>query len=117
MKNKYHAKPTEIDGIKFASKKEARRYAELKRLMSIGEIECLEMQVPFQLIPAQYVTEGKKKRCAERDIKYIADFVYVKDGKKIVEDVKGDKHSKAYDVFVIKRKLMRYFYGIEVQEI
>lgn len=38
MPSKYKAVRTEVDGYKFASKAEARRYAELKLLVKAGEI-------------------------------------------------------------------------------
>lgn len=40
--HKYHAKPTTVDGIRFASKAEARRYSELRLLEKAGEIKNLE---------------------------------------------------------------------------
>lgn len=51
--NKYNAKKAEIDGITFDSKKEARRYAELKLLLRGGEIRDLRLQVEYELIPKQ----------------------------------------------------------------
>ena len=40
-----------------------------------------------------------------------------KNGKLVVEDVKGYKKGPAYNVFSIKRKLMLQVYGIRVQEV
>jgi dsDNA-binding SOS-regulon protein len=42
--NKYLNKKTEIDGITFASKKEAKRYSELKLLEKAKKIEDLQLQ-------------------------------------------------------------------------
>lgn len=127
---KYKNNPVELDGIKFDSKREARRYAELKLLERAGEITGLQRQVKFELIPAQYETverysdkTGKKlkdgKRLLEKECSYIADFVYCIDGQLIVEDVKGyrDPQSAGYAKFVIKRKLMLYVHGIKIQEV
>ena len=58
-----------------------------------------------------------KGKMLERETAYIADLVYRKDGALIVEDVKGYKRSTAYDVFVMKRKLMLKEYGIRVKEV
>jgi hypothetical protein len=105
--NKYHNIPTKTaDGILHDSRKEARRWCELKLLEKAGKITDLQRQVPFELIPKQ---EG------ERACTYVADFVYhnAKDGKKVVEDTKGKK-TKDY---VIKRKLMLYIHGIKIHEI
>ncbi|MBQ6570642.1 MAG: DUF1064 domain-containing protein [Clostridia bacterium] len=106
---KYHNKKTVLDGITFDSKKEAERYAELRLLERAGEIRNLRRQVRFQLVPKQY--DGKK--CVEREVTYIADFVYGQDGKTVVEDTKGVK-TKDY---IIKRKLMLQKYGIRIKEV
>lgn len=126
-KSKYLSKKVVVDGIEFASKKEASRYCELKLLQRAGKIENLQMQVPFVLIPAQYVEETvytpkthkekKVKKLVERKLKYVCDFCYMKDGNMVVEDVKGYRESSAYSVFVIKRKLMLERYGIRVKEV
>ena len=104
MYNKYGAK---LDNRR-RSKKERERAWELKMLERAGKIQSLSEQVPFELIPAQ---DG------ERAATYIADFTYWKDGKFIVEDVKGYKGGEAYRLYVLKRKLMLYRYGIHVREV
>ena len=40
-----------------------------------------------------------------------------RDVRTIVEDVKGYKGGQAYTIFKIKKKLMLYLYGIEVDEV
>lgn len=124
-KSKYHSIATFIDGIEFDSRKEARRYQELKLLEKAGRISNLEMQVPFELIPAQYeecdevytkgAHKGERKRgaCIEKAVTYKADFMYIEDGKIVAEDTKGFK-TKDY---IIKRKLMLYVHGIRINEI
>jgi hypothetical protein len=84
--------------------KEANRWCELKMLEKAGLIQDLQRQVKFELIPKQ---EG------ERAVHYVADFVYVEDGKKIVEDVKGMR-TKEYR---LKKKMMLFFHGIKIKEI
>lgn len=130
-KLKYGSKKTILDGIAFDSKKEANRWAELKILEKAGKIEDLRRQVKFVLIPAQYedstevyqrgVNKGKPKRgkLLEHECAYVADFVYrvVETDQTTVEDVKGCKMSKAYDIFVIKRKLMLERYKIRIREV
>ncbi len=117
------------DGIKHASKKEARRWVELNLLLRAGDITNLQRQVKFVLIPTQYETQeryssktGKRLKDAkvvkEKECSYIADFVYRdKNGNKIVEDTKGYKKGTAYALYTIKRKLMLYLYDISVIEI
>lgn len=101
--SKYKNKKTEVDGIKFDSLKEARRYGELKLLVKGGVIKDLELQPVFELIPRQ-VYQGKTMR----KVSYIADFMYkdIKRGITVVEDVKGFKT----DVYKIKMKLFLYKY-------
>ena len=122
--NKYHNKKvTSYDGVQHDSKKEARRWCELKLLQKAGKISELQRQVEFELIPAQYETyeryskKGEKladgMRTVERKCCYIADFVYTENGQRVVEDTKGVK-TKDY---IIKRKLMLYIHGIEIKEI
>lgn len=126
--SKYHARKQVVDGIEFASVKEARRYTELKLLQRAGKIKDLQLQVPFELIPTQYeeiITytpkthkEKRVKKVVEKKTVYVADFVYeTADGEKVVEDVKGYRDSTAYAVFVLKRKLMLWVHGIKIQEI
>ena len=114
MMSKYRNKKVLVDGVAFDSKKEAKRYRELKLLEDAGIIEKLERQVKFDLLPNQKDPDGK---VIERKVQYVADFVYMKNGKVIVEDVKGYRDGGAYRVFVIKRKLMLYRFGLRVIEI
>ena len=76
--NKYGAKKAYIDGHRFDSLREGRRYMDLKLLERAGEIRTLRLQVPYFLH-----VRGEKIG------KYIADFVYWEGGKEIVEDCKG----------------------------
>ena len=89
------------------SQKERNRAWELKMLERAGKISSLSEQVRFELLPKQ---EG------EQAAVYIADFTYWENGKFVVEDVKGYKGDNAYRLFVLKRKLMLYRYGIHVKE-
>lgn len=124
-RNKYHAKKTVRDGQVFDSRKEARRYTELLLLQRAGEISDLRTQVEFELIPAQREEDTigprggvKQGKVIERAVKYVADFVYIdKTGQTVVEDAKGYKDSTAYDLFVIKRKLMLYIHHIHIKEV
>lgn len=121
--SKYGNKKVTVFGIEFDSKREARRYVELKAAESAGVIHDLQLQVEFELIPAQYETferHGKKgqrlkdgHRCIEKKCSYVADFTYWSDGKRIVEDAKGHR-TKDY---IIKRKLMLHVHGIKIREI
>lgn len=100
--NKFANIPTIVDGIRFASRKEAHRYGELKLLERAGKISDLKLQVRFPLI-----VNG------QTIFTYVADFVYLsEEGKKIVEDVKGARTR----TFITKKKMMKAQYGIVVME-
>ncbi len=112
--SKYNAKKVTVDGITFDSKKEAKRYCELKLLERAGEIKNLRRQVRFELTPVFKDYSGK---VIERESSYIADFVYEQVlpmglTKTVVEDVKGVET----DVYKLKRKLMLDKYGIRIRE-
>ncbi len=120
--NKYGAEKCQINGEKFDSKKEARRWQELRLLEQAGEINNLRRQVKYVLIPSQKETivEIRKnqkpkriERVVERECSYVADFVYEENGKTVVEDAKGVK-TEAYR---IKKKLMLYVHGIKIREV
>ena len=114
-RSKYGAEKTVIDGRKFDSRKEARRYQELRLLERAGEISHLECQVKFELIPSQkYQDAPTRRQKTLRGVSYVADFVYMdKYGNTIVEDVKGFRT----DAYRIKRKLMLQRFGILIKEV
>ena len=94
--HKYRASPCVVDGIRFPSKKEAKRYGELKLLELYSEIRALRRQVPFELrVNATLITT------------YVADFVY-HDGRggTTIEDVKGVKTPE----YKLKKKLFEALY-------
>lgn len=106
-RSKYHAKKTTVDGITFDSRREADRYLILKSMEEDGAIEDLRRQVRYELVPA-FDVDGKHYR----PVFYVADFVYVEDGKEVVEDVKG----MATDVYRLKSKLFARRYGKVIKE-
>lgn len=99
-RNKFGAIKTEINGVKYDSKKESRRAADLALLERAGQIADLRRQVRFELVPAT---------ATERPVFYLADFVYYEISNKrwIVEDVKSPA-TRAVPAYVIKRKLMKW---------
>ena len=119
---KYKNHKTVVDGIQFDSRKEARRWQELKLAEAAGAIGDLQRQVRFELIPVQREPDTigpkggvKPGKVLERKVEYIADFVYIDlyTGEKVVEDTKGMRTPE----YRIKRKLMLYVHGIRVREI
>lgn len=98
---KYGNRKTEVDGIRFQSRKEASRYSELRLLERAGKISDLRLQVKFSLdIEGFHVCN------------YYADFCYEENGEIIVEDSKGVR-TKDYR---IKAKLMMAIYRIKIKE-
>lgn len=107
--SKFGNKKVVVNGIEFDSKREARRYLELKAMETAGEIRDLRRQVPYLLLHSQRI-DGK---VVEREVKYVADFVYEQNGETVVEDAKGHR-TKDY---IIKRKMLLYFHGIRIREV
>ena len=98
--NKYSAVRTG----KYASKYEAEIASKLWALHRMGKITELREQVPFVLVPG----DGKI-----RPIRYIADFVYLEDGKQHVVDAKGCKTP----VYRLKRKLAALLLNLTIEEV
>ena len=102
---KYRNEPTEIDGIKFDSRKEAGRYFVLKRMQNAGEITGLERQPRFPI-----EVNGVKIT------RYTADFAYTDaNGDRVVEDVKSSATKTR--PYVMRKKLVKALYGIDVKEV
>lgn len=100
---KYHNRRVLTEDGWFDSQRELRRWQELKLLEKAGEITELDRQVRFELIPK----DGRA-----RAICYIADFVYLRAGERVVEDSKGFRHK----LYLLKKRLMKWRHGIEVFE-
>ena len=100
-KNKYKAVKTVVDGIKFDSKKEARRYSQLKLMEKSGAISELSLQPRFDLIV-------NDKKCGF----YKADFKYIENGMEVIEDAKG----MLTPVYRLKKKLVKAIYNIDIFE-
>lgn len=109
-KHKYHAKPTVVDGVRFDSKAEARRYRELLLLQRAGEVEDILLQPRFELLPKEKGPDGKTRRA----VHYVADFlVSYPDGREEVEDVKGF----VTPVYRLKKRMFEHKYGKMIKEI
>lgn len=111
-RHKFNAQPTEVDGIRFDSKKEATRYRELKLRERAGEIVGLTLQPAFTLHSANGVAIGT----------YKADFAYNElrgrigsnaGSGAIVEDVKGFKTP----LYRWKKKHVEAEYRLTIREV
>ena len=98
-RNKYHAVPTIVDGIRFASKREALWYRVLRSDVKQGLVRAFECQPRFVLQPGPVAVR----------IVYIADFwVHYANGTEEVWDVKGVETA----AFRLKAKLFRTRYPL-----
>lgn len=88
-------------GIKFDSKKEGARYLELFMLQKAGQISNLELQKKFEICPKKYA--NKRARY------YVADFVYIENGQKVIEDTKSFI-TKKNAVYSLKKALVQVNY-------
>lgn len=105
--NKMRNSIVRIGDEKFDSKKEYKRYLQLRQLKEDGVVKDFSRQVKYSI-----VVNG------DHICKYIADFVITyPDGKVVVEDVKGMRFGAAYQMFRLKKKLLKATLGIEVIEV
>ena len=113
-RNKYNVAPkpdrTAPDGTVFASKREMRHYQGLQLAARLGQIGELRLQPKYLLQPAFVDAQGVRHRA----IYYVGDFEYLRDGRRVCEDVKGRQTA----VYAIKRKLFIARYPeIEFREV
>lgn len=95
-KHKYRATRTELDGIKFGSKKEARYYQQLKILKRNGDIVFFLRQVPLHL---------------PGGVRYVCDFqVFWANGTVEFVEVKGFPTPE----WKIKKRLVEATYPIKI---
>ncbi|KWF74582.1 DUF1064 domain-containing protein [Burkholderia cenocepacia] len=105
--SKYRNQRCEHEGITFDSRRERDRWIQLCRERDAGVIAELERQVTFVLADP-VVIDGRKKPA----LRYVADFVYEREGKTVIEDVKGVITPE----YRIKRHLMAAR-GLQIVEI
>lgn len=106
-RGKYNARPTEVDGHRFDSAAEARRYGELKLLERAGLIRDLVVHPSFELVVG-----------GQRVGAYVGDFSWrptTNVFELVVEDVKSP--ATRTPVYRLKRKLVKAIHGIDVQEV
>lgn len=100
-RSKYGAQRVIVDGYRFDSKREARRYEALKQLRAAGQVRWFALQPQF-LLPAGVI--------------YRADFIVAwADGRVSVEDVKSGGTRTA--VYRMKKKQAQACCGIEIDEV
>ena len=115
--NKFGAVPTTVDAIRFASKKESRRYLDLKLMEKAGLIRDLECQPKFPIHTLPQSCWGNAAAVPVRVATYIADFSYydVESHRVVVEDVKSKATRTA--VYRLKKKLIEVEHDITITEV
>ena len=107
-KNRFSVAPIAdrtMDGVVFASKKELKRYAELRLLQRAGEVQDLELQPEFR------VSINGQHYCT-----YTADFAYTEKGERVVEELKSTGTAKDA-AYRLRKKAAELFYGIKIRVI
>lgn len=105
--SKYKAEPITLDGIRFDSKKEARRWAALQMLQRGGVISDLRRQVKIAL----QGRDGPILTPTGRQAHYVADFVYMEGGVEVIEDAKGFRPAE----YILKRAILAA-QGVTIRE-
>jgi hypothetical protein len=94
---KYNAVPVTVDGIRFASKLEARYYEALKLRQAAGQVAYFLCQVPFHL---------------PGGVKYVVDFVeFHTDGVVRYVDTKGH----VTETFKIKKRMVEELFPVKIE--
>jgi len=97
--HKFSAVKTEVDGIRFDSKKEAEYYRELKLRWLSGEVIFFLRQVPFHL---------------PGGVTYRVDFQeFWADGTVHFVDVKGMRTKE----YIMKKKMVESLYPVKIEEV
>lgn len=119
--SKYHNEPDSRGKVHFASRKEARRYDELRALLRAGRIRNLKLQAQYTLQESYVTPEGERVRA----IRYVADFAYERATEPdctgtvhwlpVVEDVKSRATKTAQ--YELKKKLLRERFGLTITEV
>jgi hypothetical protein len=110
--NKFNAQKAEVDGITFDSKHEAERYRALRLEEKAGAIAELKIHAPLQVeINGEHV------------FTYLCDFIYLRRGGTrscpglVYEDAKGYRKGSAYQLFRLKKAVIKAALGIDIDEV
>ena len=98
---KYHNRPLRVDGLRFDSRAEARRYQLLRLLERAGAISDLRVHPRYTLLGPSDVDWWQGPPWC-----YVGDFAYVEAGRHVVEDVKGAETA----MFRLKARVFRARY-------
>lgn len=99
---KFKNEPVTVGGLRFDSRKEAKRWGELCLLRDAGAIDGLRRQVRIPVRVNGVIV-----------CRYVADAVYVENGRRVIEDAKGLRTP----VYKLKKRLLLAVYGIHIREV
>jgi len=110
--NKYHARKCTVDGIRFDSMREAKRYQELRLLVQAGAIRGLTLQPEFKIWvenrwTGDFVDIGR----------YRADFWYIDNATEaeVIEDAKSP--ATRTTAYRLRKRLVEAIHGIVIREV
>lgn len=114
--NKYHAKPREADGYRFASGAEYARYIALRLQEIGGHIHNLQVHPPYRLFASTSDRKGEIVVGA-----YTPDFVYGRylpdgDYEQVVEDVKGGNATRT-EAYRLRKRIWEANTGLTITEV
>lgn len=114
--NKYHAIPVHVDGVRFASKKEAARFLELRCWQKAGQIAELACQPVFPLHVMRLAYNETPIRVVRCGV-YTADFSYLNltSGEYVVEDVKST--ATRTTAYRLRKRFAEVIHGITITEV
>lgn len=112
--NKYSAKAVEVDGLRFDSMKEARRYGELRLLEVAGQVSQLSVHPRYPIKVVELWRKGPRS-VVEVGV-YTADFRYLDEaGEIVIEDVKC--RATMTTAYRLRKRLVEAIYGITITEV
>lgn len=97
--HKFHAQRSEVEGVKFLSKREARYYQDLLLAQRSGDLLFFLRQVPFHL---------------SGGVRYVCDFAeFWKNGEVRFTDSKGFRTP----MYIAKKKMVEAKYPVKILEV
>jgi len=123
-RSKYNAKPMVVDGIRFDSTKEARRYSELRLLEKAGQIRDLETQPKFPIDVVQLWQDGRWTWATGKPAPdliqcgvFTADFRYFDVGlnRVVIEDVKSRPTKTT--AYRLRKRIVEAIHGVTITEV
>lgn len=111
--HKFRAVRTEVDGLSFPSRAEARRYSELRLLEKAGEIRDLELHPRF---PLEVIRPSSGEVIQVGSFTPDSRYVDVRSGLRVIEDVKSAP-TAAGEAYRLRKRIFEALYGVAITEV